>query len=239
VSGGLQDLVKMAVTRVLDREARAGRCGPEAAAAPKHPAGFVSPFASGPAMPSAPRASGEAKAASTSPASAPAPAQAPLSATRKGDVAIGSDHGGLELKNDLARYLRECGYRVKDLGTHTADAVDYPDFALAVAAAVARGDAFRGIMVDGVGVGSAMAANKVPGIRAAVCFDVFSTRNAREHNDAHVMCCGGRVLEPAKAREMARVFLETDFGGDRHQKRIDKIVAIERGFLAAAAEKGR
>ena len=224
MSGALQDLVKMAVARVLERESRAGRCGPEQAAAPAHPPGFVSPFASGPA-PTAPAASKDA--------------QAPLSATRRGDVAIASDHGGLELKNDLARYLRECGYRVKDLGTHTADAVDYPDFALAVAAAVARGDAYRGIMVDGVGVGSAMAANKVPGIRAAVCFDVFSTRNAREHNDAHIMCIGGRVLDPKKAREMARVFLETDFGGERHQKRIDKIIAIERGFLAAAAEKGR
>ena len=152
-----------------------------------------------------------------------------------GQVVLGSDHGGFELKKALVEALKSDGWRVQDLGTHSADAVDYPDFALKVAAAVAKGDAWRGIMVDGVGIGSSMAANKVPGIRAAVCFDAMSTKNSREHNDGNVMCIGSKVMDLAKARELATIFLSTDFGGDRHAKRIDKIVAIERLFLGAGA----
>jgi ribose 5-phosphate isomerase B len=155
----------------------------------------------------------------------------------RGVVAIASDHGGFELKQALFAGLREAGYGVRDLGTHSTDAVDYPDFALKVAAMVAKGEAARGIVVDGVGVGSAIAANKVPGIRAATCFDAFSTKNSREHNDANVLCLGGRVLEAAKALEMARIFLDTDFGGDRHARRVEKIVAIERMFLEAGPRR--
>jgi ribose 5-phosphate isomerase B len=170
---------------------------------------------------------------------APAPAAAPPPAPEardlpRGAVALGSDHGGFELKEKLLRRLRETGYSVRDLGTGSTDAVDYPDFALKVAALVAKGEAFRGIVVDGVGVGSAMAANKVPGVRAATCWDAFSTKNSREHNDANVLCIGGRVLDEAKAFEMARIFLDTDFGGDRHARRVEKIMAIERAFLGAA-----
>ena len=163
-----------------------------------------------------------------------APGPAPASSASAGTkelVALASDHGGFELKQKLYERLREAGYRVRDLGTHSTDAVDYPDFALAVAALVAKGEAARGIVVDGVGVGSAIAANKVPGIRAATCFDAFSTKNSREHNDANVLCIGGRVLDAEKAFEMARIFLDTAFGGDRHARRVEKIKAIERMFI--------
>lgn len=169
--------------------------------------------------------------------SAPAPPPPAATAGHRGPVPIASDHGGFELKQKLFARLRESGYAVRDLGTHSTDAVDYPDFALKVAAMVAKGEAARGIVVDGVGVGSAIAANKVPGIRAATCFDAFSTKNSREHNDANVLCLGGRVLDEAKAFEMARIFLDTDFGGDRHARRVEKIVAIERMFLAAGARR--
>jgi ribose 5-phosphate isomerase B len=210
----LEPLIKMALERVLAREQR---CPPGAGAG-------AGPGQGAPAAPApAPFVKPEAKVELGKPV------------TNRGEVVIGSDHGGFDLKQQLVRYLRDVGYRVRDLGCHSTDAVDYPDFALQVAAAVAKGDAWRGIMVDGVGVGSGMAANKVPGVRAAVCFDVFSTRNAREHNDANVMCCGGRVLEPARAREMARVFLDTEFGGDRHLRRVQKVMAIEKMFLDAAA----
>jgi ribose 5-phosphate isomerase B len=204
----LEPLIKLALERVLAREQK---CAPSAPARPER---------------SAPAGGAESKGAD---------ALAAHPVTSRGEVAIASDHGGFDLKQDLARYLRDVGYRVRDLGCHSTEAVDYPDFALQVAAAVAKGDAWRGIMVDGVGVGSGMAANKVPGVRAAVCFDVFSTRNAREHNDANVMCVGGRVLEPARAREMARIFLDTEFGGDRHLRRVQKVMAVEKMFLDAAA----
>src|SRR5579862_1239603 len=143
-------------------------------------------------------------------------------------VAIGADHGGFELKETLKRYLTEWGYTVTDFGTDSAKAVDYPDFALAVAQAVARGDAWRGIMVDSVGVGSAMAANKVRGIRAAPCSDRATARSSREHNDANVLTLGGRFLQPEEAREIVRVWLDTAFAGGRHQGRVDKITAIEK-----------
>jgi ribose 5-phosphate isomerase B len=213
----LQAIVKLALERVLAREQR---CAPPRPAQPD-------------GGPGAPGGGGGSFPVPSS--QFPVPSSLPPSRRAPGDVVLASDHGGFDLKQDLAAYLRDAGYPIRDLGTHSSEAVDYPDYALKVAAAVAKGDAWRGIMVDGVGVGSAMAANKVPGIRAATCFDVFSTRNAREHNDANVLCLGGRVLEPAKAREMARLFLETDFGGDRHARRVEKIVAIERLFLGAAA----
>jgi ribose 5-phosphate isomerase B len=143
-------------------------------------------------------------------------------------VALGADHGGFELKEVLKRYLEEWGYEVKDFGTDGAKAVDYPDFALAVAQAVAGGVAWRGIMVDSVGVGSAMAANKVKGIRAAPCSDRATARSSREHNDANVLTLGGKFLQPEEAREIVRVWLDAEFAGGRHRGRVNKITAIEK-----------
>jgi len=143
-------------------------------------------------------------------------------------VAIGADHGGFALKEILKQYLVDWGYEVRDFGTDSNKAVDYPDFALAVAQAVARGEAWRGIMVDSVGIGSAMAANKVRGVRAALCYDRTTAHSSREHNDANVLTLGGRLLRPDEAREIVRVWLDTKFAGGRHQGRVDKIAAIEK-----------
>lgn len=143
-------------------------------------------------------------------------------------VAIGSDHGGFELKEQLKVHLREWGYPVNDLGTDSTAAVDYPDFAEAVAYAVVSGDAWRGIIIDSAGIGSSIAANKVPGARAALCYDRATARNSREHNDANVLSLGARLISPETAREIVAVWLETPFAGGRHQKRVDKIAGIER-----------
>ena len=153
-------------------------------------------------------------------------------ATRHGPVALGSDHAGYELKEYLKQFLQQLGYEVQDLGTSSTDAVDYPDFAQAVAQAVASGRAWRGMVVDGAGIGSAMAANKVPGVRAALCYDRATARNSREHNDANVLTLGARLLRPEEAREVAAVWLETEFGGGRHQRRVDKITAMERASIS-------
>jgi ribose 5-phosphate isomerase B len=142
-------------------------------------------------------------------------------------VAIGADHGGYELKEQLKGYLRDWGYTVLDQGTDGTASVDYPDFAEAVANAVARGDAWRGILIDTVGIGSSIAANKVPGVRAALCYDRATARNSREHNDANILSLGARMISPETAREIVAVWLETPFAGGRHQRRIEKITAIE------------
>lgn len=143
-------------------------------------------------------------------------------------VALGADHAGYELKEFLKQFLLASGYEVRDLGTDSTAPVDYPDFARAVAQAVASGAAWRGIVVDAAGVGSAMAANKVPGARAASCSDRATARNSREHNDANVLTLGARLLRPEDAREIVAVWLETEFAGGRHQRRLDKITGIER-----------
>jgi ribose 5-phosphate isomerase B len=143
-------------------------------------------------------------------------------------VALGADHGGFDLKEELAGYLREWGYTVLDLGTSGREAVDYPDFAEAVADAVVRGDAWRGVVIDSAGIGSSIAANKVPGARAALCYDRATARNSREHNDANVLSLGARLIPVEVAREILAVWLETAFAGGRHQRRIDKVVAIEQ-----------
>ena len=145
-------------------------------------------------------------------------------------VALGADHGGLEMKNDLKSYLAELGYDVVDCGTHDTASVDYPDFAYAVAKLVAEGRAWRGIMVDGAGIGSCMAANKVPGVRAAMCYDHATAINSREHNDANVLTLGGVLLGRSLARQIVKTWLETSFGGDRHARRVDKIMDIEQRF---------
>ena len=142
-------------------------------------------------------------------------------------VALGADHGGFDLKEQLKDHLKAWGYTALDLGTSSRDAVDYPDFAEAVANAVARGDAWRGVVIDSAGIGSSIAANKVPGARAALCYDRATARNSREHNDANILALGARLIAPESAREILAVWLETKFAGGRHQKRVDKILAIE------------
>jgi ribose 5-phosphate isomerase B len=142
-------------------------------------------------------------------------------------VAIGADHGGFELKQQLKNYLRDWGYQVLDLGTDSEEAVDYPDFAEAVGNAVARGEAWLGIVLDSAGIGSSIAANKVPGVRAALCYDRATARISREHNDANVLTLGARLIAPEAAREIVALWLSTPFAGGRHQRRVDKIRSIE------------
>jgi ribose 5-phosphate isomerase B len=146
-------------------------------------------------------------------------------------VALGADHGGYALKETLKALLTELGYSVVDCGTHSTEPVDYPDLAYAVARLVSSGQAWRGILVDGAGIGSAMAANKVPGIRAALCYDHSSAVNSREHNDANVLTLGAGLIGPNLAKHIVQTWLATPFAGGRHQKRVDKIVEIEQRFL--------
>lgn len=142
-------------------------------------------------------------------------------------VVIGADHGGFALKEEIKKELTKWGYQVIDAGTYNSDPVDYPDFAYAVATTVASGKCKRGIMIDGAGIGSCMAANKIKGIRAANCYDLFGIKNSRQHNDANVLTLGGRTLGPALAIEMVKVWLETPFEGGRHKPRVDKIMRLE------------
>jgi len=142
-------------------------------------------------------------------------------------IALGADHGGFDLKEQLKSYVEQWGYGVLDLGTFSREAVDYPDFAEAVANAVARGDAWRGVVIDTAGIGSSIAANKVPGARAALCYDRATARNSREHNDANILSLGARLISAETAREILAAWLETPFAGGRHERRVNKIRAIE------------
>ena len=153
-----------------------------------------------------------------------------VTSTSSRSVALGADHGGYAMKEDLKEYLGDLGYEIIDCGTGSKDSVDYPDFAYAVAQLVSEGHAWRGIMVDGAGIGSCMAANKVPGVRAAMCYDHATAVNSREHNDANVLTLGGVLLGTNLARQIVKTWLETDFGGDRHKRRVNKIMAIEKRF---------
>lgn len=162
---------------------------------------------------------------------APAPAQPAPPAGGKKAVAIGADHGGFELKEALKKYLAELGYEAVDCGTNSKEAVDYPDFAYAVAQMVAQGKVFRGIMIDGAGIGSCMAANKVPGVRAAMCYDHATAVNSREHNDANLLTLGAGLIGENLAKQIVKTWLETEFGGGRHARRVDKIVQIEKLYL--------
>jgi ribose 5-phosphate isomerase B len=164
------------------------------------------------------------------PGEMPAP-QSRSAARGKRTVALGADHGGYSLKEDLKGYVAELGYDVVDCGTKSTESVDYPDFAYAVAQLVSDGRAWRGIIVDGAGIGSCMAANKVPGVRAAMCYDHATAVNSREHNDANVLSLGGMLLGQSLARQIVKAWLETEFGGGRHARRVDKIMGIERRFL--------
>lgn len=154
-------------------------------------------------------------------------------------IVVAADHGGFRLKNELRAWLVEQQHLVVDLGTHDENPVDYPDFARAVAEAVADGRADIGICVDGAGIGSAMAANKVPAVRAANCWDEASARNAREHNYANVLTLGGKALALAAARRIVEVFLATPWGEARHGRRIEKIDAIERAWSRSPASGER
>lgn len=145
-------------------------------------------------------------------------------------IAIAADHGGFALKEELKRYLADLGYEPIDLGAHSADSVDYPDFALAVAGVVAQGRCSAGIVIDGAGIGSCMAANKVPGVRASMCYDLATARNAREHNHANVLTLGAGLISPNLARQIVKTWLQTPWGGDRHARRVAKITAIEQRF---------
>ena len=146
-------------------------------------------------------------------------------------VAVGADHGGYKMKEELKRFLEEAGHQVHDFGTNSEDAVDYPDFAFAVARSVSEGHSDVGIIVDGAGVGSAMTANKVPGVRAAACYSVAVARNSREHNGANVLTLGSKTISTKEMREIVEAWLGTELTEDRHRKRVAKIDAIERQYL--------
>ncbi len=146
-------------------------------------------------------------------------------------VAIGTDHGGVDLKEVLKKDLIEHGYEVIDVGTHTKDSVDYPDIALSVAQLVAQGKAWRGVVIDGAGIGSCMAANKVPGVRAAMCYDYATAVNSREHNNANVLTLGAGLIGINLAKQILNTWLTTEFGGGRHARRVDKITAIMDQFI--------
>jgi ribose 5-phosphate isomerase B len=145
-----------------------------------------------------------------------------------GVTVIAADHGGVELKDALSADLRERGIEVRDLGTTGPGSVDYPDFARAVAERVSRGEADRGVLMCTNGIGMSIAANKFPGVRAALVRDATEARMAREHNDANVLVLGGGMVGRFLGRELLRIFLETPFAGGRHQRRVDKIAEIER-----------
>jgi ribose 5-phosphate isomerase B len=146
-------------------------------------------------------------------------------------VVIGADHGGYELKEILKTTLNEMGLDVRDVGAYNKAAVDYPDFAHEVARLVSVGKAWRGIMIDGAGIGSCIVANKVPGVRAGVAYDYSSAVNSREHNDTNVLTLGAGLIGVNLARQIVKVWLTTEFGGGRHAGRVDKITAVEKQYL--------
>lgn len=143
-------------------------------------------------------------------------------------IAIGSDHAGFESKERAKSDLLALGVEVVDKGTHSLESVDYPDFGAAVARAVASGEVERGVLICGSGIGVSIAANKIPGARAALCWNEETTRLAREHNDANVLCFGARFINPEQAARMVRLFLETEFAGERHTQRVEKLSALDR-----------
>lgn len=147
-------------------------------------------------------------------------------------IAMGSDHRGVELQKDLMTMLDELGYAWVDCAVGLPEPVDYPDIAEAVGLRVASGEAWRGIVIDGAGIGSCIAANKVPGVRAALCYNQTSASNAREHNDTNVLSLGSGLLGAALARKIVQTWLDTPFAGGRHARRVDKIRDLERRYGA-------
>jgi ribose 5-phosphate isomerase B len=155
----------------------------------------------------------------------------PANSTQKVRVALGSDHAGFDLKEAVKELLSNLGASFVDYGTHSTQSVDYPDFAHDVARAVALGQAELGIIVDGAGIGSAIVANKVPGVRAAPCLDEATARNSREHNDANVLTLGARLMSKETMVKTVRTFLTAGITEDRHRRRVGKIVNIERKYF--------
>ncbi|HET6594412.1 MAG TPA: ribose 5-phosphate isomerase B [Anaerolineales bacterium] len=160
---------------------------------------------------------------------APSPARTEVSERKV--VAIGADHGGVDLKEALKPELKTLGFEISDVGTNSKDAVDYPDFAHAVAQAVGSGKAWRGIMIDGAGIGSCIVANKVPGVRAGMAYDYSSAVNSREHNDTNVLTLGAGLIGVNLAKLIVKTWLTTEFAGGRHTARIDKIKSVEKKYL--------
>jgi ribose 5-phosphate isomerase B len=146
-------------------------------------------------------------------------------------VAIGSDHGGFELKEILKPALNELGFDVRDVGCYNKGAVDYPDFAHEVARLVSVGKAWRGIMIDGAGIGSCIVANKLPGVRAGMAYDYSTAVNSREHNDTNVLTLGAGLIGVNLAKQIVKVWLTTEFGGGRHAGRVERITAVEKQYL--------
>ncbi len=147
-------------------------------------------------------------------------------------IAIGSDHAGYLLKADIIKFLEGKGLEVKDFGTNTCDSVDYPDYGQAVAEAVSSEECEKGIIICGTGIGISISANKVPGIRAAVCTDSYMAKMSRQHNDANILAIGERVVGPGVAFDIIETWLDTEFLGGRHQNRVNKISAIEKKYIA-------
>jgi len=154
----------------------------------------------------------------------------PCETSSKKIVAIGCDHGGFEVKTLLLKYVQELGHRVIDCGTNSKESVDYPDFAQAVAEKIYNGEACRGIVIDAAGIGSCIAANKVPGVRAAMCYDYATANNSREHNNANVLSLGAGLLGINQMKLIVKTWLEVPFAGGRHARRVDKITAIEKHY---------
>jgi ribose 5-phosphate isomerase B len=152
-------------------------------------------------------------------------------ASTKKVIVIGADHGGYELKEALKTDLTAWGFEIQDVGTNSKDAVDYPDFAHAVAQAVSIGKAWRGIMIDGAGIGSCIVANKVPGVRAGMAYDISSASNSREHNDTNVLTLGAGLIGVGLAKQIIKTWLTTEFAGGRHTPRLDKIKSVEKKYL--------
>lgn len=146
-------------------------------------------------------------------------------------VVIASDHGGYDLKEILKKYIAELGHVVKDFGTHSKDAVDYPDFALLAAQSLSNKRADRAIMIDGTGIASSIVGNKLRGVRATACHDAFTANSAREHNNSNMLCLGGSLLAAPLAKQIVKIWLETPYGGGRHQSRVNKILEIENTYL--------
>lgn len=173
--------------------------------------------------------------ASAEPAASPAPAGE--HSARSEAIALGADHGGFRLKEALKTFLIDKGWQVDDCGTHGPDAVDYPDLAHAVARKVGSGQCRWGVIVDGAGIGSCMTANKVPGVRAALCYDLSSAKNSREHNHANVLTLGAGLIGEGLAKQIVETWLATPWGPDRHARRVQKISQVEGRYLCQRVEE--
>lgn len=162
-----------------------------------------------------------------------------MTAPNKNDnkIALGCDHAAWQLKEQLKKHLLSRGFQVEDFGTFDEASVDYPDYAFFVGRAVASGECGRGVLLCGTGIGIGIAANKIPGIRAALCFDLFTAKASRQHNNANILTMGARTTEPELARQILDVWLDTEFEGGRHQKRLDKITNIEDTMAVEHAQE--